>query len=68
MVFQFELPQPKTSPISHARNDFISTDITEGKSSVLKLVQDMHNVIDETWFTLYITLDYMYYGIWYNNS
>ncbi len=62
-TFQIELPQPKTSPIPHARNDFISTDITEGKSSVLKLVQGMLYVIDEIWFTLYITLDH--YGMWY---
>ncbi len=54
-----KLPQPKTSPIPHAQNDFISTDITEGKSSILKLVQGMRNV--KTWFTLYITLDR--YGI-----
>ncbi len=58
-LFQIEFPQTKTSFIPHARNDFISTDITEGKSSILsKLVQSIHNVrhVDVTWFRQYFFL------------
>ncbi len=52
--FQIELPQPKTSPIPYVQNDFIPTDITEGKSSILKHV--IHN-IRPAWFSQYITSD-----------